>query len=145
MARFIQRYAHTAVCPAGNFRRSDPGWAAMTGQQSRWRKLEEADLRGQEFFLRPAARLPSLAVSATESDPLLAIGSRLISAASEGREIHMRVWLMGNEWHLQERLSALSAYSYGTEGGVENGTPNPWECASVFCVRFWHWVYLSRA
>src|ERR1700690_3075003 len=33
---------------------------------------------------------------------------------------------MGNEWHLQERLSALSAYSYGTEGGVENGTPNPW-------------------
>jgi hypothetical protein len=101
-------------------------WASMTGQQSRWRKLEAADLRGQEFFLRPAARLPSLTVSATESDPVLAIGSRLINAAREGQETHLRVWLMGNDWHLQERLSALSAYSYGTEGGVENNTPNPW-------------------
>ena len=27
---------------------------------------------------------------------------------------------------LQEKLRALSAYSYGTEGGVENNTPNPW-------------------
>ncbi len=25
-------------------------WAAMTGQQSRWRKLEAADLRGQEYL-----------------------------------------------------------------------------------------------
>jgi hypothetical protein len=27
---------------------------------------------------------------------------------------------------LQEKLRTLSSYSYGTEGGVENNTPNPW-------------------
>ena len=101
-------------------------WAAMTGQHSRWRKLGTVDLRGAGYALHPSSRLPSLIASAKDSDPMLAIGSRLISAAREGQEASLRLWLLGNEGQLQEKLRELSSYSYGTEGGVENKTPNSW-------------------
>ncbi len=101
-------------------------WAAMTGQHSRWRKLGTVDLRGAGYALHPSNRLPSLIASAKDSDPMLAIGSRLISAARDGNEASLRLWLLGNEGQLQEKLRELSSYSYGTEGGVENNTPNPW-------------------
>ncbi len=101
-------------------------WAAMTGQHSRWRKLGTVDLRGAGYALQPSNRLPSLIASAKDSDPMLAIGSRLISAAREGQEASLRLWLLGNEGQLQEKLRELSSYSYGTEGGVENKTPNSW-------------------
>ena len=101
-------------------------WAAMTGQHSRWRKLEHVDLAQSGVFLRPDIKLPSLTASAPDSDPLLAIGGRLIQAARQGGKAHMRLWILGREATLQEKLRALSAYSYGTEGGVENNTPNPW-------------------
>jgi len=101
-------------------------WAAMTGQHSRWRKLGTVDLRGAGYALHPSNRLPSLIASAKDSDPMLAIGSRLISAAREGQEACLRLWLLGNEGQLQEKLRELSSYSYGTEGGVENKTPNSW-------------------
>jgi hypothetical protein len=101
-------------------------WAAMTGQHSRWRKLGTVDLRGAGYALHPSNRLPSLIASAKDSDPMLAIGSRLISAAREGQETSLRLWLLGNEGQLQEKLRELSSYSYGTEGGVENNTPNSW-------------------
>ena len=102
------------------------GWAAMTGQHSRWRELGLMDIQTSGHVLNSSNRLPSMIVSARDSDPLLAIGSRLLSAARDGREIHLRLWLLGNEARLQERLRTLSAYSYGTEGGVESNTPNPW-------------------
>ena len=101
-------------------------WAAMTGQHSRWRKLGTVDLRCAGYALHPSNRLPSLIASAKDSDPMLAIGSRLISAAREGQEASLRLWLLGNEGQLQEKLRELSSYSYGTEGGVENKTPNSW-------------------
>jgi hypothetical protein len=101
-------------------------WASMTGQHSRWRALGRVDLRSNGYVLHSANHLPSLIASAKDSDPLLAVGSRLISAAREGKEASLRLWLLGDESRLQERLRSLSAYSYGTEGGVENNTPNPW-------------------
>ena len=101
-------------------------WAAMTGQHSRWRKLGAVSIQGSGYVLQSTNRLPSLIASAKDSDPMLAIGSRLISAAREGKEASLRLWLLGNEDKLQERLRSLSAYSYGTEGGVENNNPNPW-------------------
>ena len=101
-------------------------WAAMTGQHSRWRKLGTVDLRGAGYALHPSNRLPSLIASAKDSDPMLAIGSRLISTAREGQEASLRLWLLGNEGQLQEKLQELSSYSYGTEGGVGNETPNSW-------------------
>jgi hypothetical protein len=78
------------------------------------------------YALHTSNRLPSLIASAKDSDPLLAIGSRLISAARVGHDASLRLWLLGNEDHLQEKLRSLSAYSYGTEGGVGNDTPNSW-------------------
>ncbi|MBI3340110.1 MAG: TraM recognition domain-containing protein [Chloroflexi bacterium] len=107
-------------------------WAAMTGQHSRWRKLGTASIEESGYVLHSSNHLPSLIASAKDSDPLLAIGSRLISAARDGSEISLRLWLLGNEDQLQERLRSLSAYSYGTEGGVENSTPNPWGIQLVF-------------
>ncbi|MBI5962250.1 MAG: type IV secretory system conjugative DNA transfer family protein [Chloroflexi bacterium] len=101
-------------------------WAAMTSQHSRWRKLGIVSITGFGYVLHSCNRLPALIASAKDSDPLLAIGSRLISAAREGKEASLRLWLLGNEGELQERLRSLSAYSYGTEGGVENNAPNPW-------------------
>jgi hypothetical protein len=78
------------------------------------------------YALHTSNRLPSLIASAKDSDPLLAIGSRLISAAREGKDASLRLWLLGNEDQLQEKLRSLSSYSYGTEGGVGNDTPNSW-------------------
>lgn len=117
----VRLYAppHTADGVAG-------AWAAMTGQHSRWRKLENVDLEQSGVFLRSDMRLPSLTTSSPDSDPLLAIGGQLIQASREGGNAHMRLWILGKEGVLQEKLRALSAYSYGTEGGVENNTPNPW-------------------
>ena len=101
-------------------------WSAMTGQHSRWRALGLVDLRCSSHVLLPMSRLPSLITSAEDSDPLLAIGSRLISAAQETQEVNLKVWMLGKEGELQQRLRSLSAYSYGTEGGVETDSPNPW-------------------
>jgi len=101
-------------------------WSALTGQQSRWRGIGLADLRGSGQVLRPTNRLPSIIVSIKDSDPLLAIGSRLVSEAGDGGDVSLKLWLFGNEASLQERLRSLSAYSYGTEGGVQNEAPNPW-------------------
>lgn len=101
-------------------------WVAMTGQNSRLRKLETVNIEEIGYVLHSTNRLPSLIASAKDSDPLLAIGSRLISAARGREEVSLRLWLLGNEDQLQERLRSLSAYSYGTEAGVENNTPNSW-------------------
>ncbi|GER79177.1 MAG: hypothetical protein DPW21_00395 [Anaerolineae bacterium] len=107
-------------------------WAAMTGQHSRWRAIEEVDVRASGFSVFSSNRLPSVLASAKDSDPLLAIASKLISAARHGKETSLKLWVLGREERLQERLRKLSAYAYGTEGGVENETPNPWGRELVF-------------
>ncbi len=101
-------------------------WSAMTGQHSRWRGLGMVKVQAGGYALHTSNRLPSLIASAKDSDPLLAIGSRLISAARAGKDASLRLWLLGNEDQLQEKLRSLSSYSYGTEGGVGNDTPNSW-------------------
>ncbi|MEW6405710.1 MAG: hypothetical protein AB1649_28295, partial [Chloroflexota bacterium] len=107
-------------------------WAAMTGQHSRWRALGEVDVRASGVAVFSSNRLPSILASAKDSDPLLAIASQLISAAREVKQANLRLWVLGREERLQERLRKLSAYSYGTEGGVEGETPNPWKGELVF-------------
>jgi len=101
-------------------------WSAMTGQHSRWRSIGSVQIQSAGYVLQTANHLPSLIASMKDSDPLLAIGSRLLSVAREGTETNLRMWLLGKEDQLQEKLRSLSAYSYGTEGGVENNTPNSW-------------------
>ena len=103
-------------------------WSAMTGQHSRWRSLGIVKVPSNGYALHTSNRLPSLIASAKDSDPLLAIGSRLISTAREGKDACLRLWLLGNEDRLQEKLRSLSSYSYGTEGGVgEYGLLSLWE------------------
>ena len=41
-------------------------------------------------------------------------------------KFHCVIWVLGKQAKLQERLRALAAYSYGTESGVDDDTPNPW-------------------
>ena len=108
------------------------GWAAMTGQHSRWRALGDVNVSGAGHAIFSSNRLPSILASAKDSDPLLAIASQLIGAARKGRDASLRLWVLGREERLQERLRKLSAYSYGTEGGVEGETPNPWKGELVF-------------
>lgn len=101
-------------------------WSAMTMQHSRWSSIGSFDLRCSSQALIPAHHLPALVTSTDGSDPLLAIGSQLLNAAREDGQSNLRIWLLGSEVKLQERLRSLTAYSYGTEGGVETNTPNPW-------------------
>lgn len=107
-------------------------WAAMTGQHSRWRALGEVDVRASGVVVFSSNRLQSILASAKDSDPLLAIASQLISAARESKNASLRLWVLGREELLQERLRKLSSYAYGTEGGVEGDTPNPWKGELLF-------------
>ncbi|MEI7848912.1 MAG: type IV secretory system conjugative DNA transfer family protein [Chloroflexota bacterium] len=101
-------------------------FAAMTSHQMRWRAVESRAVQSPGLGLRSDAQVPVLALSDLDTDPLLAIGSRLQSLRAGEGEAALRIWLLGRDPALQDRLKALSAYSYGTEGGVENDTPNPW-------------------
>jgi len=101
-------------------------FAAMTSHQLRWQAVELVARPNIVLGLRSEARVPVLALSGLDTDPLLAIGSRLQSQRAGADEVSLQIWLLGRDPQLQERLSTLSAYSYGTEGGVENETPNPW-------------------
>ena len=106
---------------------------------------------GVVFALHTRALLPGLV--ATDGDPFLAIGGQLLSMMCSNRdgateiwrqgsldpstsqrdasdskacEISLRIWVLGKQAKLQERLRALSAYAYGSESGVDHDTPNPW-------------------
>ncbi len=101
-------------------------FAAMTSHQMRWRKVEIEARPVPVLGLHSDAHVPVLALTGLDTDPLLALGSRLQAQRIGDGESALHIWLLGREPALQERLKALSAYSYGTEGGVENDTPNPW-------------------
>jgi hypothetical protein len=102
----------------------------MTQQQTRWEKVDVQPFPegyGEYRALETNSRVPNLAISEENSDPLLAIGGQLLAAAQRGKKnSSLKVWLLGKDTELQERLRALSAYSYGTETGVGNSAPNPW-------------------
>lgn len=56
---------------------------------------------------------------------MLAIGGYLLNRrVSEDNGI--RIWFTGKDPELQAKLQALVSYSYGTESGVGDGSPNPW-------------------
>ena len=98
-------------------------WTSMTHQQTRWKQVDS----GLKFHspvqaLATDSLLPELAFGGEGTDPLLAIGGQLLGKGTAS----LRIWLFGRDLALQEKLRALSAYSYGTEGGVGNDAPNPW-------------------
>ena len=148
--------------PPGKGEGAIRAWAALTQQQSRWKrapvllKVGTEQMRGGvEFALQTRALLPGLVT--TDGDPFLAIGGQLLSLMHVGRvaeevpetedgrlsstvppsvlrhspaskdgKVSLRIWILGKQAKLQERLRTLAAYHYGTESGVDNDTPNPW-------------------
>ena len=63
-------------------------------------------------------RIPNLVMGDLNADPLLAIGGQLRNGLLPGQQAGLRIWLLGKEQRLQERLRTMVSYSYGTEGGV---------------------------
>ena len=134
--------------PPGKARGAVEAWAAALRQQSRWEKLGDRELGVRDvvdegsrsslsgldpnmqlltpnshlrtYALHTSSRLPQLV--AGQGDPFLSLAGQLVARRSA-----LRVWVLGREGRLQERLRALSAYNYGSESGVEtNEAPNPW-------------------
>ena len=98
-------------------------WTSMTHQQTRWKPAGSGlQLHSPVQVLATESLLPELAFGGDGTDPLLAIGGQLLGKGPAS----LRIWLFGRDLALQEKLRALSAYSYGTEGGIGNDAPNPW-------------------
>jgi hypothetical protein len=110
--------------PPGKARGAVEAWAASFRQQSRWQEVERTLLSGEggvkAYSLHTTSRLPRLVTG--QGDAFLTLGGQLVA-----RRAALRVWVLGRENRLQERLRALSAYNYGSESGVEaDDAPNPW-------------------
>ena len=100
-------------------------WAAMIHQQTRWKRTSGGLNSSQPFYvLRTRERIPNLVTM--EGDPFLALGGQLLGQTKPGQDASLRIWVLGVEKRLQERVRALAAYSYGTGHGVEGDAPNPW-------------------
>jgi hypothetical protein len=101
-------------------------FAALFRHAARWvRSPEPARPAGRRWALRAEALLP--AVAAGGADPFLVWAGRLRELArTAGGEADLEVHLFGEDRGLQERLRALSAYAYGTAGGVDGDAPGPW-------------------
>ncbi|HUF37834.1 MAG TPA: TraM recognition domain-containing protein [Anaerolineales bacterium] len=101
-------------------------WAALTRGHSAWIPIDtERDQPQNLFGLRSPAILPVLPVA--EGDLAVTIGAAVLDLAGRtGAPAVLAFWILGREDALQDRLRALSAYSTGTERGVDDDTPNPW-------------------
>ncbi len=114
--------------PPGQITGALNSWAAMNHQQSFWEHIGRDPHIGlvQAKTLVSTTPIPNLVVSELAGDPLLAIGGQLLQGLSGQQRSGLRVWFLGKDTAMQAKLRALSAYSYGTESGVENKAPNPW-------------------
>lgn len=115
--------------PPGKAQGATAAWASMTHQQSRWEQVpgDPQASRLPVLGLRTAMRIPNLVMGDLNADPLLAIGGQLRNGLLPGQQAGLRIWLLGKEQRLQERLRTMVSYSYGTEGGVSGIlAPNPW-------------------
>jgi hypothetical protein len=99
-------------------------WAALTHQQTRWMRVDKKLDMGSGWVLQTDDLLPTLSV-VMQGDPFLALAGQLLQMA-QTQETSLQIWLRGKDAALQEQLRKLFAYSYGTESGVGDDTPNPW-------------------
>jgi hypothetical protein len=56
---------------------------------------------------------------------MLAISGYLLNRRMN-EDCGVRIWFTEKDPELQSKLQALVSYSYGTESGVGDNTPNPW-------------------
>ncbi len=102
-------------------------WAAMTHQQTRWTYLGTGPIpeSNTRCLLRNTTQVPTVSLSDRGGDPMLAISGYLLNHRSQN-DNGIRIWFTGKDPELQAKLKTLVAYSYGTESGVGNDSPNPW-------------------
>jgi hypothetical protein len=102
-------------------------WAAMTHQQTRWVKLPASAIPQSEmrFALKNTTHVPSLSLTDRGGDPMLAVSGYLMNHRGK-IDNGIRMWFTGKDPELQAKLQALVSYSYGTESGVGDSSPNPW-------------------
>ena len=102
-------------------------WASMTHQQTRWVHVGNGPLpkSTERYILRNTAHVPSLSLADRGGDPMLALSGYLLNRRVKD-DCGIRLWFTGQDPELQSKLQALVSYSYGTESGVDDKTPNPW-------------------
>ena len=104
-------------------------WASMNHQQTHFVKSDHSYAVGSGIVsaLHNHSILPNLVIAASSSDPMLAIGGKLLSGLPDTMETGLRIWLIGSDPKLQAKIRELASYSYGTSSGVDQkGAPNPW-------------------
>jgi hypothetical protein len=113
--------------PPGSADGAIRSWAAMTHQQTRWVKLPASAIPQSEkrFALKNTTHVPSVSLTDRGGDPMLAVSGYLMNHR-EKNDNGIRMWFTGKDPELQAKLQALGSYSYGTESGVGDSSPNPW-------------------
>lgn len=113
--------------PPGSADGAIRSWAAMTHQQTRWVKLPASAIPQSEmrFALKDTTHVPSVSLTDRGGDPMLAVSGYLMNHR-EKNDNGIRMWFTGKDPELQAKLQALVSYSYGTESGVGDSSPNPW-------------------
>src|SRR6266498_4298385 len=113
--------------PPGSADGAIRSWASMTHQQTRWVKLSSSAIPESKmrFALKNATHVPSVSLADRGGDPMLAISGYLMNHRRE-KDNGIRMWFTGKDPELQAKLQALVSYSYGTESGVGDSSPNPW-------------------
>ncbi len=113
--------------PPGSADGAIRSWAAMTHQQTRWVKLPPSAVPQSElrFALKNTTHVPSVSLTDRGGDPMLAVSGYLMNHRGNA-DNGIRMWFTGKNPELQAKLQALVSYSYGTESGVGDSSPNPW-------------------
>ena len=113
--------------PPGSADGAIRSWAAMTHQQTRWVKLPASAIPQSEmrFALKNTTHVPSVSLTDRGGDPMLAVSGYLMNYRAKN-DNGIRMWFTGKDPELQAKLQALVSYSYGTESGVGDSSPNPW-------------------
>lgn len=115
------------LTPPGAAQGQMKSWASMTHQQTRWVHLGTGSIpkSKERYTLKNTTHVPSISLADRGGDPMLAISGYLLNR--RGNEDNgVRIWFTGKDPELQAKLQALVSYSYGTESGVGDNSPNPW-------------------
>ncbi|WP_376792735.1 hypothetical protein [Thermoflexus sp.] len=100
-------------------------FAALFRHAARWKSAPGLPPAARRWVLQAQEALPGLAFRG--ADAFLTWSGELQQLARALRApVRLEVHLFGRDPALQARLRALSAYAYGTEGGVTGSAPNPW-------------------
>ena len=127
------------IASPGRLQGAVRAWSALTRGHSTWVRINDLPVADTgSFGLRSPAILPVIPVD--EGDRAVTTGAAVFDlAARTGGSVTLSFWILGREDAFQDRLRALTAYSTGTEKGVDDDTPNPWS------LRLALWRFLMAA